>query len=425
MQRLAGTDEEMDAAKQARREAIAPFVDQFLTDSRPIARWTGAREAFKTVLDNPAKLPAADFDAVKQAQAIVSKVRGGSLQEDDAVEALRELGDSVATKKAQEAFAAATQAINRNMVDPSGVLRAIATLRNGPLGVDPRRGADLDAIMASIERARNINGQVGTDMLDQVRQQAGKLVGNASDQSALAYRPARDEIANAIEQVAPGYLDYLATYARQSGPINTMESVRSLVDPNGPGGLNAVGDPQLIASRLKAALRGDDRARYPMSDTARAELEAVRSSLAREGISANKIAASGSNTAADLQAQSAVSRWMFGSPMSSTPGWLSPGIGSALGSIVGHAVGMPVEGGVIGSMTLPAATSLLKRRVATRIGETAANSRLASEAIRRALGAEANTGQPSMLGELLFGPGPERLPDAAVGSRLLAAPAQR
>ncbi|NII75195.1 hypothetical protein FHW84_003793 [Dyella sp. SG562] len=80
-------------------------------------------------------------------------------------------------------------------------------------------------------------------MLDAVRQEASKMLGNANGQGALAYGPARDSIVNAIERVAPGYRDYLATYAKASEPINTMEAVGGLLDPNAPGGLNASGDP--------------------------------------------------------------------------------------------------------------------------------------------------------------------------------------
>lgn len=42
VQQLAGTDADMQAAKDARRQAIDPFVSQYLTDSRPIVRWAGA-----------------------------------------------------------------------------------------------------------------------------------------------------------------------------------------------------------------------------------------------------------------------------------------------------------------------------------------------------------------------------------------------
>ncbi len=408
VQQLAGDDAAMEAAKQARRDAVQPFVDQYLTDSRPIVRWTRARNAVKAVLDNPSRMPASDFDALQQAKNIAAKVRGGSMQEDDAIQALQELGDSVSTKKAQDAFAAMNEAINKNMVDPSGVLRAIATIRNGPLGVDPRRGADLDSIMASINRAKNINGLVGTDMLDQVRQQAARLLGDSSGQSSLAYGPARDEIAHAIEQVAPGYLDYLATYAKHSEPINTMESVQKLLDPNAPGSLNAVGDPQLAISRLRQVLRGDDRARYPMSDTARQQLDNVRESLLRRTISDNKIAASGPGTAADLTAQSRLSAqsglpsWIFGPSLGARGGVLPRVLGGATGAALGSHFG-PL-GAVIGSGLLGGlgdALGAANARVIGRVGSTAADANATAEAMQRYL--QAQQVKPSPLLQLLFG----------------------
>ena len=36
------TDADMQAAKASRRAAVDPFVQQYLTDSRPVVRWNGA-----------------------------------------------------------------------------------------------------------------------------------------------------------------------------------------------------------------------------------------------------------------------------------------------------------------------------------------------------------------------------------------------
>jgi len=115
----------------------------------------------------------------------------------------------------------------------------------------------------------NIRGKIGTDMLDAVRQEASKLVGNSNSQSALIYGPAKDSIVNAIERVAPGYRDYLATYAKASEPINTMQQVGGILDPNRSGVLNAAGDPQLTLANVKGLLRTDADAAYPMSAGAR------------------------------------------------------------------------------------------------------------------------------------------------------------
>lgn len=132
-----------------------------------------------------------------------------------------------------------------------------------------------------------------------------------SQESAL-YGPVVSKITSTLDRAIPGYRANNAAYARTSEPINTMESVQRLVDPNAPGSLNTGGDPLLTAGRLKSVLRGDDKARYPMSDDARQQLEGVRESLARRSISDNKLAASGPGTAADLQSGGLLSSSIFG-----------------------------------------------------------------------------------------------------------------
>lgn len=403
--RLAGDDTAMAAAKDARRIAVQPFTSASLTDSRPIARWTPARNIFGNTLDNAGRISSSDFDALKQAQRVAADVRSGKLQEDDALQQLQDLGDSVTSKKAQDAFARASAAINKNMVDPSGVMNTLATLRNGPMGVDPERGAALDAIMGSVSRAKNINGLVGTDMLDQVRQQAAKYLGNASDQSKLAYGPATRQIVDAIEQVAPGYRDYLAAYAKHSEPVNTMESVQKLVDPNAPGSLNAAGDPQLTATRVKQLLRGDDKARYPMSDDARAQLDKVLQSLQRRGISDNKIGPSGSNTAADLSVQAGLPAMIFGKSLNSTGGPLMRMTASGVGGIFGP------FGAALGSRVgdiLSDAAAASNQRILGRIGSTAADAGQTADALARYL--QLQQRQPSQLERLLLGTPVQTLP---------------
>jgi len=118
-------------------------------------------------------------------------------------------------------------------------------------------------------------GKVPVTDLDSIRQGVGSTLasipsnGVVTPKQVVAYGPVSDKITDAIESAVPGYRNYLATYGAASEPINTMGSIQKLVDPNAPGSLNAAGDPQLGAARLKQVLRGDDKARYPMSDDAR------------------------------------------------------------------------------------------------------------------------------------------------------------
>lgn len=421
--RLAGTPQDMAAAVATRRANAQPFIGSSLTPSQPAVRWHGAQTAFQNVIDNPARLPTADFDAVKQAQTLVRKVRSGDLQEDDAVQELGHLAASVTTQKAQKAFGSAMAAIDKNMVNPTGVLRTLATVRNGPLGVDPKVAEGLDFITKQIAASQNIRGLVGTDILDGVRQQTSRLLGNAKGpvpgvgtQQGVALGPVKDQIVEAIDRIAPGYRDYVAGYRADSTPINTMASISKLADPNAPGSLNTAGDPQLAISRLRQVLRGDDKAKFPMSDDARSQLDAVRESLLRRTISNNPIAASGPATAADLQAAggSNLGGLIFGNPLGKS-GMLTRAIGTGLGGALGSMVPLPGSTllGAIAGGALPEAVNKVNAGIATRMGATAADSGQTADAILRALSRGKDQG---MLSKLLFGADPQAVPQQTLNA---------
>lgn len=125
-------------------------------------------------------MSANDFDSLKSARSVVDQVKSGAMQEDDAWAALKDLEDGVFSKKTQDAFAQARQAIDNNMVDPKPVLDVLHTLKNGPLGVLGNNGARFGELIDSINGAANIRGKVGTDMLDAVRQEASKMLTNTN-----------------------------------------------------------------------------------------------------------------------------------------------------------------------------------------------------------------------------------------------------
>lgn len=200
-----------------------------------------------------------------------------------------------------------------------------------------------------------------------------------------------------------------------------MESVQKLVDPNAPGSLNAAGDPQLAVTRLRQVLRGDDKARYPMSDAARAQLDNVRASLLRRSISDNKIGPSGSNTAADLMAQDGLPSLIFGKQLGAKATPTSRLVGAALGSLLGAHAGIPA-GGEIGAGLGALFTDALaqaNRRVIGRVGSTAASAPQTADALERYL--QSRQVQPSPIQQLLFGAQPASLP-APVASGLPGRP---
>ena len=66
-----------------------------------------------------------DFDSLQSARNLVGQVKSGAMQEDDAWAALKELEDGVFSKRVQDTFAQARQAIDNNMVNPKPVLDAL------------------------------------------------------------------------------------------------------------------------------------------------------------------------------------------------------------------------------------------------------------------------------------------------------------
>lgn len=299
-------DAALSAARDARRAAVQPYIDQHLTPQTPLVRWTAAAQPLDDALANGGRMSGADRDALTQARKLVANVRGGTLQEDDAVQALRDLEATVTSKKAQDAFAGAFGGVNQNMVDPQRLLDQIATMRNtGPGARVGVRGA-LDQIAKTVAESRNTLGMVPMDVLDSVRQNLGDFLVSptgrrASAQEAALLNPVRDAIVQALQRRAPGYSDYLAQYAKLSAPVNTMERAGVLVGPNAAGGHDSAGGQVLTANALSRFLRQDDAARYGIAPDARRKLEAVRASALRDDLQNVKIGTNGSDTSALLR----------------------------------------------------------------------------------------------------------------------------
>lgn len=91
---IAGDPAAMQAARDARAEATHPYINANLSDSRPATRWANAEQPFKDALSKP-MVRNEDLRALESAQNIVEKVKSGAMQEDDGLEAMKELGDSV------------------------------------------------------------------------------------------------------------------------------------------------------------------------------------------------------------------------------------------------------------------------------------------------------------------------------------------
>lgn len=345
LQKLAGTDEQLEAARQARRDATEPYISENLRPSTPATRWTQAAAPLDDLLGRNVRMSSSDHDALLQARKIVGAVRGGSMQEDDAIRALSELEEGMTSKTARNVMQQVFDASESGMIDPGKILTNIAKMRNTGPGARVRVREALDKIANTIKESQNTRGMVPMDVMDSIRQNindflvspAGK---RASAQEARHLDPVRNQIIQALQQRAPGYSDYLATYAEKSAPINTMERIRDFIGENTAGGDNSAGGKVLSPSALKRFLRQDDAARYKLSPDARRQIEAVRDSARRDALPNVKVGTKGSDTAANLK-------------LPSLAGSLTPMktrmLGASLGALLEHGLGLPGGGWTGGS----------------------------------------------------------------------------
>jgi hypothetical protein len=159
------------------------------------------------------------------------------------------------------------------LIDPQGIIATLDKLSRS--GNDVIRGAAKKHLGLVREHMALNGGKVPATALDDIRQGVGSTLASIPQNGVVApkevalYDPVKAQITDAIDGAVPGYRDYLAAYARDSAPINDMEAARAILDPARGGGWNAGGDQVARAGRINTAIRADDRANYPMTDTAR------------------------------------------------------------------------------------------------------------------------------------------------------------
>lgn len=404
VQGLAGSDDALNSAVQARRDATAPFFKDYLAPSTPQQRYSNAQAALALV---KGRMSGADFNALREARLITGRVLRGSIDEGEAADQLNAI--SVKSKNAQKALDQAVASINQNMIDPTRIAKQLQqlTLSGNPTVANAAK-SHLDLISRNADAA----GMVPARALDDMRQNIGSMLsahatnGVVGSQESALYAPVTAKINSTLERAIPGYRNNLATYAKLSQPITDMESAQGLLDPNVSGSLNTAGDPQLAISRLRTALRSDDRSKYGISDDARKQLENVRDSLLRRSISDNKTGASGSNTAADMQLMpqgGLLGRAVFGSGLNNKGGWVGRSIGGGIGGLLGSSLGPAgASGGAALGLGITDAIGASNARALGRIGETAADSKATAAAIEAWI-AKQPKGQQGILNSYLLG----------------------
>lgn len=252
-------------------------------------------------------------------------------------------------------------------VDPASILSALESLNNSSLGVRPNIKAAAGSLRNEIQSRLGPDGKIGADVLSGLHENAGSHLGPmASAQEKAALGPLRNTIAETLDAAVPGYRDNLAAYARASQPITDMAAGRTLLGAIDSGGRDAGGNQAVSLTQVKSLLSKDDRAKFKMSPQARQQLEAIRDALQQRSITNNTVSASGPGTAADAM------RGFSSSPVGQRS---VSGLAGLLGASFGG-----LDGGLASLLLLEGANAA-NNAVTRKVGQKAASSKAAADAI--------------------------------------------
>jgi hypothetical protein len=251
-------------------------------------------------------------------------------------------------------------------VDATPILGQLKSLVASPLGVRSNIGGAARDLISEIENRAGPDGSIQPGQLDAIRQNVRDFIakhstnGVVGTQQEAAFEPIKRAIVDAVEGTNPGYRAYLADYAKNSIPINTMEAGgRILNDVGGAArSLNSAGDAAVALQKYSTALKSAlDKAPYGVDPEAKAALEAVQADLQRATVS-NSVRSTGSDTAYNLRAPGWLAKLLYGGDFTGKPaagqllgaalgggaGALSGGLGAAGGAAAGAAAGGKIAG---------------------------------------------------------------------------------
>lgn len=382
---VAGDDAAMQAALQARREGPGAFWKDNLPRGAEEGRYGRAQAHLAGFLQSR-NLPMPEYHIIDKARLIAGQIQRGSISQAEGDAALRALAPK--TRGGQKALDQALGMIDGGMVNPSRIITRLQTLSKD---TNPSISKAADAALAALAKNQDGQGWVHAQVLDGLRQNFGKLLADNSPNGVVGsaegavYGPLKAKITNTVERALPGYRNNLAAYASASAPINDMEAGRALLRAIDSNTLDAGGNQNVGIAQVRAMLAKDNRARFPMSDQAREQIERVLAVLQRRSIAHNNIAAAGPGTAADLQ------RAVQASPLLMR--LLGHGAGVAGGFTFGPA------GYLAGAGATELATAA-NNSVARSVGAKAASARTAADAMEAAR-LRRMPAQPSVLDYLL------------------------
>lgn len=339
---MAGSDDALAAAIQARKDSAGPAIDKMLADP----------------VENPTVL--------KTSQPI----RAGAIT--DKIDALAKtsFGTDAVINKTLKALRQQVMdaADNTNVNDYTYTPSQLRSLKDEPY--------------------------VRPDLLDGIRQNLRTTISDNSSNGAVSSKqeaglqPLADHITSAIDGANPGYRNYLESYARSSQPINSMEAARSvLADVAGDSrSANSAGDPQVTLSRIGSALsRATKNSPYALDPATQAGLEAIQSDLQRASIS-NSIKSSGSDTSFNLQAPGWLAGKLYGSNMTGSAKG-AKALAAALGGVGGMITGGPMGaagGATAGAAIANKASTMGQERVAAMLARALSEPDYAADLLTQA-----------------------------------------
>lgn len=213
----------------------------------------------------------------------------GIVGDENDLQALKDQRDAVATPLRQQAFASATQA------DPRPVINAIDQVLQSPSGQRDVVSSALDNIrskLATTGPGGQVQLQTDPEQLYGIRQAIGDMLNPLSAGTQSDKRLASSELMgvkqsldDAIEQAAPGYKDYLQQYSQLSRPVDEAQYLQSLkIDDGNLNGQITLGKVNSAITQIEKAqaLPGVNPAKSVSNDTMNS-LYALRDDLRAAG----------------------------------------------------------------------------------------------------------------------------------------------
>lgn len=341
---VAQTPEALDAAIAARKTAMAPLVDAVLTNGAPVP--------IQPILDH------------------VNALQGSSFGTDPVIaKGLNDVKTALTARATQTPGSPAA---------PSSVL--------GANGLPLTTGTGVPAGPPMI----------APDLADGIRQNLSRFIADNSSNGAVSSKqeagllPLKSTITDAITATNPQYPDYLAEYAKQSVPINTMQAAQGIAGHLASRGVDASGTPVLTLDNYRTqfakAMKG---AEYGIDPTAQQQLQNIQDDLQR-ATAANSMKSPGSDTAYNLSANGWLAKGLYGDQYQG--GTLGKALGGALGGVGatgGAALFGPAGAGVGGSLgqALGASMAGLGTKVGSNLESTLAGALMDPAKFNQALGA--------------------------------------